>query len=435
MFAGAFMMGAKDRLLPPSVPFRFFATAVLMHVAGWAALLAGAETLPGFLGGLGFGLAGLHLITLGVLAMTAMGAAYQLLPVATRRQLGPAWACRLTWWLYAPGVAVLCAGMAFQTLWALHAGGALVVAGLGLFGVLVARNLRQVDDLPGITRHAWGALAALAALAVLGLALVADVGSGFLGRRDTVAAAHAVLAGYGFMGSLAMGFSYVLVPMFVLSPGVPDKVGKQTAALWAGAVALAAGGSLLGQPMVAVVGGALGLVAAGVHLRALRASLKARMRKRLEAFFRLLLAAWVLLPLGIVVGIAAAVLPERLATLWGWWLVFGWLLTFVTGILQRIMPFLASMHSGAGGGKPVLMSTLVAERPLAAHALLHGAALVLVAAGIVAGQGVLVQAGAAAGLAGSIAFAVFALLVATRARAHERANSSPSSPSQGSDQC
>jgi hypothetical protein len=428
MFAGAFMMGAKDRLLPPSVPFRFFASAVVLHVAGWAALLAGADTVPGFLGGLGFGLAGLHLITLGVLAMTAMGAAFQLLPVATRRQLGPVWACRLTWWLYVPGVVALCAGMACECAWAMHLGGCLVVAGLGLFGVLVARNLRQVDDLPGVTRHAWLALASLLALAALGLTLIIDLDGGFLARRGAIAATHAVLAGYGFMGSLAMGFSYVLVPMFVLSQGVPDAVGKRTAALSAAALALAAGGAAVGLPLVAAGGGVLGLVAVGLHLRALLAALETRMRKRLEPFFRLVRAAWVLLPVSIALGIFAAIggMPELAAPLWGWLLVFGWLLTFVTGILQRIMPFLASMHSGAGGGKPVLMSKLVAGRPLTVHALLHGLALVLVAAGLLGRSVILVQAGAAAGLAGALSFALFAILVAARARAHERASVPPS---------
>lgn len=427
MFAGALMMGAKDRLLPPSIPFRFFATAVIMHCAGWVALLAGADGLAGFQGGLGPGLAGLHLMTLGVLAMTALGAAFQLLPVATRRQLGPVWACRLTWWLYTPGVVVLCLGMAWQLGWAMHAGGCLVVAGLALFAVLVARNLRQVSDLPAVTAHVWLALASLLGLAILGLVLVVDVDVGFLPRRGAIAAAHAVLAGYGFMGSLAMGFSYVLVPMFVLSQGVPDAVGRRTARLSAAALAVAAGGAALGVGVVAALGGVLGLIAVGLHLRGLLAALETRMRTRLEPFFRLVRLAWVLLPVSVVLALALALggAPELTAPLWGWLLVFGWLLTFVTGILQRIMPFLASMHSGAHGGKPVLMSKLVAARPLAVHTILHVTALVLGGAGLLSGFVPLIRAAAAAGLAGSLAFALFAVLVLVRARAHQHALSSP----------
>ncbi|HLO78968.1 MAG TPA: hypothetical protein VK196_21130 [Magnetospirillum sp.] len=420
MLGGGLIMGAEDRLLPPSVPFRFFATAILMHVAGWAMLLVGADTLPGFQGGLGPGLAALHLMTLGVLSTTVLGAAFQLLPVATRRQLGPVWACRLTWWLYTPGVVLLCLGMAMQTSWAMHAGGCLVVAGLAVFAVLVARNLLQVSDLPAVTGHVWVALAALLGLAVLGLLLVADVDAGFLSRRGPFAAAHAVLAGYGFMGSLAMGFSYVLVPMFVLSQGVPDAVGRQTARLLALALVVAAGGAVAGSGVVAALGGVIGLIGIGVHLRAILAAMETRMRKRLEPFFRLVRLAWVLLPVSVVAGLAVALgdAPELTAPLWGWLLVFGWLLTFVSGILQRIIPFLVSMHSGAHGGMPVLMSRLVAQPPLTVHAVLHGVALALGAAGLLSGSALLVRAAAVSGLAGALAFAVFATLVFIRARAH-----------------
>ncbi|MGE4281929.1 MAG: hypothetical protein AB7G62_20285, partial [Magnetospirillum sp.] len=128
MFAGAFMMGAKDRLLPPIIPFRFFASAIVFHVAGWAVLSWGAETALGFVGGTGAVLAALHLITLGVLAMTAMGAAYQMLPVATRRQLGPAWVCSLSWWLFNPGIVLLVMGLAGGWGAALDLGGCRGVA-------------------------------------------------------------------------------------------------------------------------------------------------------------------------------------------------------------------------------------------------------------------------------------------------------------------
>lgn len=423
MVPGVLMMGAKDRLLPPSVPYRFFATAVVLHVAAWVFLLAGADTLPGFQGGLGPGLAGLHLLTLGVLAMTAMGAAFQMLPVATRRQLGPVWACRLTWWLYTPGVLILAAGMALEMSWPMHLGGCLVVAGLALFAVLVARNLMQVSDLPGVTRHAWIALASLAGLAVLGLVLVVDVDNGFLARRGPIAAAHAVLAGYGFMGNLALGFSYVLVPMFVLSQGIPDAIGRRTAWLSGGALLLAAGGAVAGQGVIAALGGVVGLAAIFLHLHAVAEALRSRMRKRLETFFRLIKLAWVLLPVSVIAGLAVALgaAPELTAALWGWLLVVGWLLSFVTGILQRIMPFLASMHSGGNGGKPVLMSRLVAERPLTIHAALHVLAVALGAAGLLAAWAPLIQAAALAGLAGSVAFATSAALMLVRAREHERA--------------
>ena len=89
------MGGAKDRLLPASVPFRFFVSATVFQVLFWAMLFYAADEVPGFADGLGPVLAAVHLTTLGVLAMTAMGATYQLLPVATRQPLAGPPASRL----------------------------------------------------------------------------------------------------------------------------------------------------------------------------------------------------------------------------------------------------------------------------------------------------------------------------------------------------
>ncbi|HXK54523.1 MAG TPA: hypothetical protein PK405_07535, partial [Hyphomicrobiales bacterium] len=93
---------------------------------------------------------------------------------------------------------------------------------------------------------------------------------------------------------------------------------------------------------------------------------------------------------------------------------WGWLLTFLMGILQRIMPFLASMHAAKIKGKPPLLSELTAERPLQIHAYGHLAALVLAVAGIAFGIPLLIQAGAAAGFFAALAFAAFALVLVRR---------------------
>jgi hypothetical protein len=94
------------RLLPASIPFRFLA-ALLFHLLGWTAMAASAPILASAEGGLGLPVAGLHLMTLGVLTVTAVGAGFQLLPVAIQADLPAVWPCRLISWLLLPGVAVL----------------------------------------------------------------------------------------------------------------------------------------------------------------------------------------------------------------------------------------------------------------------------------------------------------------------------------------
>src|ERR1700675_1847572 len=124
--AGAFIAGAASRLLPPSIPFRFFGAAVAYHLLAWIALFDGAQSVPRFAGGLGWPLAALHLVTLGVLAMTAIGASLQLLPVATRQPVRSQRWPALIWRVYTPGVAAVALGMgmAAPRLLAGGAGGA-----------------------------------------------------------------------------------------------------------------------------------------------------------------------------------------------------------------------------------------------------------------------------------------------------------------------
>jgi hypothetical protein len=122
------------------------------------------------------------------------------------------------------------------------------------------------------------------------------------------------------------------------------------------------------------------------------------------------------LPFGLVLALAATfgLLGSRGATIAGFVLIWGWMLTFVFGILQRIMPFLASMHAAKIKGKPPLLSELTAEKPLEIHAYAHFGALVLAGAGITFGLPLLVQLGAAIGFIGSLAFAAFALVLIRR---------------------
>ena len=76
---------ARSRLLPMSLPFRFFGAAAAFQLAAWAVLLVFCAEVISFEGGLGPIFAALHLVTLGVLATAAIGATLQLLPVATRQ--------------------------------------------------------------------------------------------------------------------------------------------------------------------------------------------------------------------------------------------------------------------------------------------------------------------------------------------------------------
>ena len=201
--AGLFLADARSRLLPASVPLRFFGAAVVFHLLAWLALAAGAGELPHFAGGLGWPLAALHLVTLGVLVMSAIGASLQLLPVATRQPLRWPRAPALIGWLYIPGVALLTLGMGLGQPRLLAAGAAAVLPALALYALLLADNLRGARGLPAVVLHGWAALLCLLGLGLSAAALVATWLGLPLLQRSTALALHLPLAVFGFMGLLA----------------------------------------------------------------------------------------------------------------------------------------------------------------------------------------------------------------------------------------
>ncbi len=291
--AGVFLAGAASRLLPVSIPFRFFGAAIGYHLLAWLALLAGAPGVPRFAGGLGWPLAGLHLVTLGVLVMTAIGASLQLLPVATRQPLRRIGWAAVIWWLYAPGVGAVALGMGAVIPWLLGVGAFAVAFAMLVWAVLLANNLRGARGMPGVVVHGWASLGSL--LVVLGSALsltLAYTGAPLLDRTSALAV-HIAFALYGFMGALALGLSYILVPMFALAPAPSERQAVASCALAIAALALILLAAFGVAPQtLRIVAVLLGMAALVLHLRQMLGALRTGLRRELGRSFALVRVAW-----------------------------------------------------------------------------------------------------------------------------------------------
>ncbi len=415
--ASTFISGAKGRLLPPSIPFRFFAAAAIFHIAMWLMLAAGATELSGFAGGPGAVLAAVHLLTLGVLTMTVIGAALQLLSVATKRPIRSLPLARLVSWLYIPGVAILAHGMAVASPVAMTAGGAMVSVALLIFAGLVVENLAGSKGLGVTVAHCWGALISLVAVIALGMLLIGDYREGFLDDHVAVAVAHFILAAYAFIGLFVMGFSYLLIPMFAIARGPSRLTGYLALTHATMGLIFAVAGALLGIAWLLALAAVAGLVAAATHLWGMVPVFVRRMRRRLGLPFVLVRLGWAMLPASLVLGfvLASGLLEwDGGPALFGIVVLGGWLLTFLFGILQRVMPFLATMHATGPDGRPLTPGELTRQGPLVVHAACHVAALALLAVGVIIDNAVTVLIGASVGAIGAVAFAWFAAGVIRR---------------------
>ena len=410
---GAIVMGAQARLLDPTIPYRYFAAALVFHILSWALIAAFPLDVAGFVGGGGPALAALHSLTLGVLAATAMGAAFQMLPVATATPLRSTGAARVASWLFIPGTGALVWGMALDHHLAIAVGGLAVALGLAIFVVVVAEMLWRARASMPLSGFGLAALAALCLAVALGLVLIVDGEHGFLDDRAGVIAVHLVVAGFGFMGLLALGISHILVPLFALAQGVPEGQGRAVLALAVVGLAVAVAGIHYGLAPLAAGGALCGLAGAVVHVRGMQRCLATGMRKRLGVSALLMRAGWGFLIVSLAVGIATAAGAAGAAglRLFVFLALYGWLLTFMLGVLQRILPFLGAMNATGAGAKPPRPSELAPEGWLRAHALAHALALALVGTGIGLEAALPVRLGAIAGLLGALIYAGFALRV------------------------
>ena len=399
---------SRSRLLPMSLPFRFFGAAAAFQLAAWGLLLAFSRELISFAGGLGPIFASLHLLTLGVLAMTAIGATLQLLPVATRQPVRALWAVKLLWWALVPGIVVFAAGAASYRPHLMGPGAVAAVFAFAVYSALLYKNLREARGMRAVVMHGWAALACLAALAVTGLVLVARYEHGFALDHAAFRNAHLALAAYGFMGLLAVGLSNFLLPMLAIAPPPSQRASLTVLAAAVTAVVVA----VLGWTTAAAL---LGLAAAIAHVVSMERSLRARLRPPLGRAFLLIRVSWACL----LASLALAALDFPGGTLlFGLLLIPGWLLTLLLGVMQRIVPFLASVHASSGAP---LISALTPARLLSAHAGLHLGALAALLFAVLLNRQALVQVGAAAGFAAAAAFAAFYVYVLMKVRTHGNA--------------
>lgn len=407
---GAFLGDARSRLLPASIPLRFFGAAVLFHLLAWIALAASAGEWLGFAGGLGWPLAALHLVALGVLGMTTLGAGAQLLPVATRQPApGPRWLAAI-WWLYTPGVALLALGMGWpQPQW-LAAGAVAVGLAFTAWGVLMIRNLRGARGMPGVVSHGWVALAALAVLLASALSLAATWLGLPVPSREITLGLHLVFAPYGFMGALALGLSYILVPMFALAEAPAERSQLVSCALAAAALVLAGLAAFGWEPVPLRIAALLAAaLAVSLHLWLMAKALRTGMRRELGRAMLLVKIGWGGLAASLVLALALVLeLPiARLPAWLGLCLIGVWLLSFLLGMLERILPFLGAMHVAGAGRRPPTPSALTDDRALRIHFACHVAALAGLALALAVDSPLLAAAAAAVGAVGALAFCVF----------------------------
>ena len=440
MFALPTDAAGRSRLLPASLPFRHFAAAAGFQLVGWLLLAFAPQELAAFSGGLGPPLAALHAFTLGSLTMTALGAGLQLLPVATVQPVRAVGLAKALWWLLCAALALFIGGVAVAdtALAALGATGTAVA--LAAHAALMAANLLGARRARAMIAYAWCALLALVLVIASGPALALQWRLGWLPDAGAAALAHLIVACFGFLGLLTVGYSYLLVSMFMVAKAPSER--GQRAVLGAGAVSVfgCAGLAIAGGSRAALAGLALLGFGAAVAHSVQMTRLSARRRSRDAPWsLALMRIAWSALPASVALGAAIAAADAvagqgalRATTLGGAWFgplssggahaafvvlaVLGWLSSFMLAMALRIVPFLASVHAKIRHGRLPLASAMTPAVAARAVATGHPIAVAALVAGLVSGSDRIVSLAGFVGAAASLAFAAFLFGVFRRAR-------------------
>jgi len=337
---------------PISVPFRFFLSAPLfLLLAALILLVSGPQALmsrwtPELL-------ALTHLVTLGFLSMTMIGALMQMLPVLAD---SPMPLPRLVaWMVHIPlvaGTAMLASGLFFSQTGMLNAAIFLLAFALGVFLIAGAFSLAASRVRHATTRAIRFAGIALVLTVGLGTALAGTLSGYFHLPMQELVGLHVAWGLPGWVGLLVMGVAYQVVPMFQLTPAYPARLTR-----WLGGsvfLLLCAWSPMSLTPSLpASWGGSLaaGGVAIGFAVFAgATLYLQTKRRRRIvdvtEQFWRIgmlsLLAAVALWATAQqVTGIAA---DPRYPIVLGMLFMFGFAVSVVSGMLYKIVPFLVWFH-------------------------------------------------------------------------------------------
>ncbi|MUV36457.1 hypothetical protein JNUCC1_00259 [Lentibacillus sp. JNUCC-1] len=292
---------------------------------------------------------GAHVLLLGFAVMVAMGAMYQLVPVAF---LTPIWnetfaVIQLV--ITAIGFGVFSVLLFVNPGSAVY-GGACAVIGILFFVFQMFKTLLVKQDKNTMFFFVIGALVALFAAIIGGFMLALHLAGASAGNHQPILFSHIALGAAGWFTLLIFGFSYKLVPMFSLSHGYSESRSKPALLFYGTGLIILIGSFWTSISVINMIG--WGLLFTGFLLFALdiREILAKRLRKRLDKPFAFSLFA---IPVGLTLHGLALVLSlfhVTNAAVWSWLVflyVMGWVVLSILGYLYKIVPFLWWTHKYA----------------------------------------------------------------------------------------
>ncbi|WP_043933643.1 membrane protein [Bacillus sp. EB01] len=287
-----------------------------------------------------------HLLLLGWALMTAMGAVYQLVPVAF---LTPIWSEKFGFVQFA----VTAIGITlFSLMLYVSPGNAFLPGVLMLIGILMfifqmGMTLRKQAKPNILTLFVGSALVCLLVTIILGITMVWSMKTGSGGDAYIpILKSHILLGTAGWFTLLIFGFSYKMVPMFSLAHGFGMKMAAWVYAVYTIGLVVTAISFWTGNDVLLGLG--LALLAIGFMMFAwhILQIIGKRIKKKLDKPFMFALLGILfgaLVHLASLVSFSAGSLAETIGPLLYVYIML-WIAYSILGYLYKIVPFLWWTH-------------------------------------------------------------------------------------------
>jgi hypothetical protein len=283
-----------------------------------------------------------HLLVLGWALMVAMGAMYQLIPVAF---LTPIWNEKfgfIQFFVTAIGIASF-SWMLYVSPQKALIPGILMLLGILMFLFQMFMTLRKQAKPNILTAFVGSALICLFITIFLGITLIYSLQTGFAAEYyQSIFKSHLLMGVAGWFTLLIFGFSYKMVPMFSLSHGFPMVQARYVYGLYISGLMITIISFFNGNHYLVKAGFFLLLAGFSVFSWHISIIIKKRLKKRLDHSFTFALVA---IGLGNIIHLAAflALWSEQNAALMGpfvYLYLLLWIVLSIMGYLYKIVPFL-----------------------------------------------------------------------------------------------
>lgn len=283
-----------------------------------------------------------HLFILGWALMVAMGAMYQLVPVAFLTSIWNEKFGYVQFFITAIGITWFAASLYFQPQEALIPG-LLTLLGVLMFLFQMLMILRKQAKPNILTLFVGSALCCLLVTIILGGTLIYSLKTGFATvHYQAIFQSHLLLGTTGWFTLLIFGFSYKMVPMFSLSHGYPMVHAKYVIGIYLSGIGLTATSFFADSPILLMLG--LFLLFAGYSVFAWHISIiiKKRIKKKLDRPFLFALSA---IGFGLIIHFVAFILlwTNGFSSFIGpllYLYLLVWIALSILGYLFKIVPFL-----------------------------------------------------------------------------------------------